>query len=761
MIPQQLRGLNQWVAWKEEERDGDLTKVPVNVRTEGYASSSDPDTWTDYQTAASYADNHDEMGLGFVFSETDQFTGFDYDDIIEGEDMLDWALEDLQKLDTYSEFSPSGTGVHAIAVGNKPSGGNKTSVGDGGLEMYDSGRFFTMTGDHVGDTPREIKQRNDVITEIFNKYLAEDETDDGGGGNDTSTNDGPQGNSLSDQEVIEKAKDAKNGEYFTDLWNGNWEPHSHRWSEESHSEADLALCDHLAWWTNSDKEQMNRLFRQSGLMREKWDRDDYRNATLDEAISNTDDGYTDTGWSRVRWMYDNPEIPKRRARYTAFNTFTDEGDFATIEETNEILHYDDGVYEGYGENVIGRTLLREIEEHYTINESRQLKDMIQRATARPVSDFGADTDDPVVRLENGTLDLETMTLRDHSPDNYLLTGVDVKYDPEADCPEFDAFLDSVLGREEDKKVIYEMLGYCLWPGYDIEQKFLIMHGTGSNGKGILTNVMTEFLGSPNIANWDLQDLESHDFALAELHQSFANISGDLPATKLKSTGTLKKLTGGDEVTAEKKNKDPFSFENRAKLIFSANDPPVIPDRSTALARRMLLVEFPYTFTNEDDGNRDAGNEREMMQRMTTDEEMSGILNRALEGLERIKSDGFSNPETIDEMREKYKHESDPIHRFIEECLTESTGFILKEQVHNAYNQYAKEHNDPEKSDNVFHRELKKSASINTNEQRRRINGTRERLYNNMGFTQVGEQYTPLEEVVEDEDDIQGFEEILD
>jgi len=752
-VPDLLQQRDQWVVWGVENIGG--MKIPVSPDSESPADTTDPETWCDFETAVEYHRENGTKGIGFVFTDDDMIVGIDLDDIRDENGLCTWGREVLEDVNSFSEWSASGEGAHIYAFGTMPGDSNKAKVGDGGFEMYESGRFFAMTGDHVEFTPSMVEVRNDTVHELYEEYLSEEEDVEGENTSQSSPSqvrggDNVTGNSLSDEEVVVKAKSSNNGGYFSDLWEGNWEEHSSKWSNNSHSEADLALCSMLAFWTANDRSQIDRIFRDSELMREKWNRDDYRERTLEKAIDGNDNVYSEEGWDRVRWIYGNSEIPKRSARDAAFNMLRNDYTFATIRETSELLWYDKGVYKEHGESVVSEALESSLGEHFSTREVREITRRIKSATFYDIDEFGADESEPKICVGNGVIDLTDFSFTDHSPADLFLTKIPIEYDPDAKCPKFDSFLDDVLKKESDKNLIYEMLGYCLWPGYDIANKFLILHGEGANGKSTLLRVIREFLGEAT-TSWDIQDLSNNRFAKSDLHEALANIAGDLPATKLTQTGVIKKLTGGDSVIGEKKHKPSFTFENRAKLIFAANNPPVIDDPSRAMSRRLMAVEMPYTFTREDDGNPDAVPTHELRKQLTTSEELSGILNKALEGLERIKKNGFSQHETPEELRNRYREISDPIKRFANGCLTNDTiDKTKKSDVLEAYNNWAEESGAPTKSSSVFHRTLQQDSDIQTRQSRVTLGDARPRVYEGLWFTEKGMEYSPTRVPVDEE-----------
>jgi len=148
-IPQEIKDHPQWVVWKLEERDGKPTKPPYDAKTANKrASHSDPLTWGTFENAVKALERGFD-GIGFVFSEDDPFCGIDLDDCrvtISGE-IKSWALKLIKEFDSYTEVSPSGTGLKIFIKGKLPGGGIKTKH----VEVYDKLRFFTVTGDRYND----------------------------------------------------------------------------------------------------------------------------------------------------------------------------------------------------------------------------------------------------------------------------------------------------------------------------------------------------------------------------------------------------------------------------------------------------------------------------------------------------------------------------------------------------------------------------------------------------------------------------------
>jgi len=264
-IPHELCMRPQWVLWRLEDRDEQPKKIPYKPRNpDQQASTTDMSTWATFGEAVQAYEDHQFSGIGFVFTQDDFFVGVDLDHCRDGDTgiLKPWAQDIIKALNSYTEVSQSGAGIHIFVRGVLTVKRHRKRMGEGkeGVEMYDSGRFFCMTGHHVEGTPLEILARHNELDtlqrEIFGTTKAL--TQHGHARVHHAVN-------LSDHELLQKARNARNGTKFRALWSGDWTGYP------SQSEADLALCRLLAYWTNDHSEAMDRLFRQSGLYRPKWD----------------------------------------------------------------------------------------------------------------------------------------------------------------------------------------------------------------------------------------------------------------------------------------------------------------------------------------------------------------------------------------------------------------------------------------------------------------------------------------------------------
>jgi primase-polymerase (primpol)-like protein len=295
-LPVSLRQYDQWVCWRTQERGGKATKVPLDPTSVSgdYASTADPATWGSFQVALQRATAPDVEGIGFVFTSEDPFVGVDLDDCRDEDGLSDDAVEIVTRLHSYTEISPSGSGLHVLVRGALPEGPRRK----GGVEAYDDARYFTMTGERLAGTPTEINERSGPLRRVHERFLA-DESVDMHASDASEIATGRVGLNIDlldetapdDETLLEKAHDAENGEKFGRLWRGDTTGY------ESNSEADMALCCLLALWTGRDPQRVDELFRRSGLLRAKWDEVHYADGstygekTVERACRRTTEAY--------------------------------------------------------------------------------------------------------------------------------------------------------------------------------------------------------------------------------------------------------------------------------------------------------------------------------------------------------------------------------------------------------------------------------------------------------------------------------------
>lgn len=345
-IPQEIKQTRRWICYKIELREDKQTKVPYNAISGSFARSNDPDTWTTFRVAVMGCIKYRCDGIGFMLGEDANtgtcYFGIDLDNHADQngqkpmsqEDFNKFASEFIDVLQSYTEYSHSGDGIHIICKGKLPTGARrKNGVA---VEMYEKGRFFTMTGNVIKNLP--INERTEEIKPLWEKYLnvqMEDSDYDASftgiqfGENRIANTIVKTSTNLSDNELIEKIRSSRYGSEFVALYNGDMSEYAN-----DHSAADMALCKILAFWTGCDKVQMDRIFRSSALMREKWDKmrgvATYGNITLDKAVVSQREIYTPAKEKIV--VVENKEKDNKKVNFE---------DKVIISPSSELVLFDD------------------------------------------------------------------------------------------------------------------------------------------------------------------------------------------------------------------------------------------------------------------------------------------------------------------------------------------------------------------------------------------------------------------------------------
>lgn len=734
-IPSELKALPNWVCYRYFYDDGidKYRKMPINPRDMEPAKSNDPTTWTDYDTAVHAAEECD--GIGFMFSNSPYF-GVDIDgvrDEIErykaGEDTI--IAEFVDTLQSYTELSRSGNGIHIICRGKLPPSGRRK----GNVEMYENGRFFVMTG-NVAAEYADISDCTEAIKVLHEKYI--------GGGTSPSSSPAlpPAELALTDSELLDRAKNAKNGAKFARLYAGDISGYT------SQSEADMALCNHLAYWTGCDAERMDRMFRGSGLFREKWLREQsgttYGALTIQKAILDCRNVYTPgaSGESyalRIGAESDADTAPAKRYTFddmgNAERIFDAYGGFIRysyidkrwlyydtrkwcVDTTGEIeraaeqaikaLDADEPMYaraaelddeSGDGE---GKKLYKAYLAHKKYSRSnRGKKAMLDELRHKiPISPMQTDIDGMMLNTPTGIFDLREGVLRPHDPEAYITKIAHVEYDPTASCPTWERFLGEIFGGDTDLiNYVQRAVGYSMTAS-TVEQCVFFLHGGGSNGKSTFLSIVREMMGdytvniqpetimvknSPGSANSDIARLKSARLVTTVEPNEGARLN----------EGLLKQLSGEDPVTARRLYGDEFEFIPQFKLWMATNHRPLIRGTDDGIWRRIKMIPFTVQIPDEKKDKHLAGKLRR---------ELPGIFNWAIDGCRKYQESGLQEPRSVRGSTMEYRKDMDAIQQFIDECC-EQSGECPAVSLYSAYSDWAKRNHQYEMNNNVFGRKM--------------------------------------------------------
>ncbi len=278
-IPNDLTHLLRWVVWRFVWARNRWAKVPFDPRTGARADPADPATWAPFDVAVAAYRGGPWDGVGFVFAAGDGFVGVDLDDCVDPATHrpTETARETVAAFATYAEFSPSGTGVKLFGAATIPGERRRK----GGVEMYAAGRFFTVTGHRLPGAPSTVAPCQDALDTLYHDTFAAPARAARPKRARPEPAPAPADRPATprtpaEAAILRRARGARNGAKFRRLWAGDWTGYP------SPSEADLALVEFLLFW-GATEVQADRLFRQSALCDEKWDRDDYRARTIGKA----------------------------------------------------------------------------------------------------------------------------------------------------------------------------------------------------------------------------------------------------------------------------------------------------------------------------------------------------------------------------------------------------------------------------------------------------------------------------------------------
>lgn len=309
--------------------------------------------------------------------------------------------------------------------------------------------------------------------------------------------------------------------------------------------------------------------------------------------------------------------------------------------------------------------------------------------------------------KNCIVDVRDRKQYDYSKDFFIPTLINATYDPKIKkCEVVDKFMSRVCcGDKEVESLIYEMIGYCLIPTSKFQKSF-ILFGDGSNGKSTLLDVIISLLGDYNVSSLSFKEI-NHNFKLAEITDKLANIGDDISDEYITDSSIFKKLVTGEEITVEKKHEQPYKIRNTATIIFATNNLPNMQDKSNGMVRRLCIIPFNAVIS-KDQPDFDPF----IIDKLTTDEAKSYILNKALLGLERVfVNQGFTIPKIVDEVMEDYYREVNNVIRYLDYIDDEKLIGKISKDAYNDYAFWCANQNESAYKLRRFNTEIRKRTSL--------------------------------------------------
>jgi putative DNA primase/helicase len=378
----------------------------------------------------------------------------------------------------------------------------------------------------------------------------------------------------------------------------------------------------------------------------------------------------------------------------------------------EMWIYRDGIYTPNGKSEVKEIVREILGDWYNAFYCNQILNKIEADTFVDADKFFQQANINEIPVKNGILNILTRELKQFSPEKIFFNKLPVEYNPLADCQLIEKFLKDVLSNEDDINVFYEIGGFTLLKEYKFEKAFMFV-GQGRNGKDKTLELIKRTIGVENCCSVPLSSLSFNNFIISEFFGKLANLSGEINNQDLKETGTFKQLTGRSIVSAQRKFLTPITFQNFAKFVFACNDLPMVYDMSKGFWDRWVLLEFPYSFvTREELGKakdktylklRDEG----IIDRITTQQEISGLLNKFLDGLDRLlQLKTFSSTKGSEDIKNLWIRKANSFMAFCLDCIQDDyEGYISKKDLRKKYKEYCLKHKITGKNDFVIKRTL--------------------------------------------------------
>ena len=718
-IPKELKANASFCVWKIEKRSGKPTKVPYNPRNGQLAKTNDPATFSDFATAMKAYALGGWDGIGYRVSEG--IGAIDIDHCIREDGSLNDVAASILGFfpDTYFERSPSGTGLRGFFRLSPDFAYDRTvfyiNNRKHGLEVYLPGstnRFVTVTGDVY--RPGSVARNDEALQSVLDTFMKRAKPINGSAIEACSY--------LSDDQVIEHASASESGDKFKSLMDGNWSD-----GYDSQSDADMALVSILAFWCGNVEEQIDRIFRTSGLMRDKWDRltgdSTYGQITIRNAVSTNTAIYLPVhdastaeedfeelsedehaafspDLSRITLTLDEMQ-PHTNPRYQRGeigigNLFADYyKPIARFNADRNIWFVYDGSMWQPDENALAvaelaKTLADrlyvfalQIKDEDTRNryirrmQSLQLrkhrKTMIEDAkSVHPVRMSIFDSNKYLFNCANGTLDLNTLTFKQHDPADFITKISSVLYDPEAECPRWIQFVDEVMqGRSAVGRYFQKAVGYSLTGDTSLECLFIMYGPTTRNGKTTTIDTILKLMGEyGRSAKPDMLASNFRGPSNGAPSEDVARLAGSRfvgiseMEQKLTINASLtKQLTGNNKITARFLHENSFEFHLQAKIFIDTNHLPNVNDQTLFESGRLLIIPFNRHFEDHEQ-------DKTLKETLSADEALSGILNWAVEGYRLFKAEGLEPPEDVRIATAQYRQDSDRIAQFVDAWLEE-------------------------------------------------------------------------------------------
>lgn len=556
--------------------------------------------------------------------------------------------------------------------------------GDGAV--HDLARILRIPGtlNHKYDPPRPIRVLHANYARTFTveqlQALLPPEDEHRGDDEDLVIPRPKKSNDLTFQEIVDLACAAKGGERFKQLWSGGSVGY------DSTSEADLAFCCLLAFWTGGDYTKIDKLFRASKRMRDKWDREEYRHSTITKALGQVTQFYTDPGGYLTAGAHDEGNaqcVYARTRKHFAFCSalgwlrnkgthWESRGAEAALDlGIPKVLKARRAAAARNGTSKMTEAIIRASKPSAT--NVRNCKTLVKPMLTMDISEFDKSPDE--LNCVNGVLDLRSGTLTSHNSNKKFTYCLPVEYDPKADQSAWTSWLlEATGGRQEVVDYLQEALGYSI-TGQTREEAIFYIWGPTRGGKGIFTETLLHLLGLGVLAvevgmESFLEKKHSSDeaYMLAYLRSTRFVAASESKTGHWLDAAKIKRWTGGNLVTCRQIYGKPFSYIPQFKIWLTSNFPPRMNVDDIAAWERLRVMSFPNSWLGRED--------KMLKKHMRSPEVLKGVLAWIIEGAVKWYKrprKGLQAPQIIKEATKVAQDNLDWVMRWIEEDGLVNTG----------------------------------------------------------------------------------------
>ena len=768
-IPQELKNNASFCVWKLEKRRGKPTKVPYNPRTGQLAKTNDAATFSDFGTAMKAYAMGGWDGIGYRVSEGIGAIDIDHC-ICEDGSLNDVAASILGIFsDAYFERSPSGSGLRGFFRLSPDFAYDKTvyyiNNRQHGLEVYLPGttnRFVTVTGDEfrAGTVTRNDEALQNLLDTFMKRKMQ------------VSNKTVEPCSYLTDEQVIEHASRSESGEKFRALMEGRWEE-----GYDSQSDADMALVSILAFWCGNVEEQIDRIFRTSGLFRDKWDRQTgdstYGQITIRNAVTTNDTIYTpirdsesaendftdldeqdtlpsfEPDLSKVTLSLEEMQ-PHTNPRYQrdeigigyAFADYFKP--IARFDRERGIWYVFDGKVWQPDENALAvaelakrladrlYTFALQIKDEDTRNRyikrvqklqmRKNRRTMIEDAKSVypvPHSIFDRNTD--LFNCQNGTLNLTTGEFKPHDPADFLTLMSGITYDPDATCDRWTQFISEVMCSDADlAEYLQKALGYALTGDTSLECLFILYGATSRNGKGTTMETFLRIMGDyGKTSNPEMLSTKFGNTNASGPSEEIARLAGvrfvniSEPEKKITFNAALVKRMTGND-TLNARFLHENSFDFKPNFKIFINTNYKPSVSDMTLFYSNRLKLIPFK-RHFEEHEQDKG----LKNFFAEADNLSAIFNWCYEGYRLFRASDLSDPAAVVAATKEYQEESDRIGQFVDAWLEEGEAYEVRTSAaYKLYGEWCDKYGYRKENSTNFNNAIQRFFPI----QRKRPNG---------------------------------------